>query len=51
MEHRPADTFAHSVRIGWGDCDPAKIAYTGRLPWFALEAINAWWEDKFDGDG
>ncbi len=51
MEHRPADTFEHSARIGWGDCDPAKIAYTGRLPWFALEAINAWWEDKFDGDG
>lgn len=51
MEQRPADTFGHMVRIGWGDCDPAKIAYTGRLPWFALEAINAWWEDKLGGDG
>ena len=51
MEPRPTETFEHMVRIGWGDCDPAKIAYTGRLPWFALEAINAWWEDKLGGDG
>jgi len=21
------------------------------LPWFALDAINAWWEDKLGGDG
>ena len=36
------DTFVHEIRVGWGDCDPAKIAYTGRLPAFALEAIDAW---------
>jgi 4-hydroxybenzoyl-CoA thioesterase len=36
--------FTHVVRVGWGDCDPALIAYTGRLPVFALEAIDAWWE-------
>lgn len=35
----------------WGDCDPARIAYTGRLPWFALDAINAWWEAHLGGDG
>ena len=30
-------------RVGWGDCDPARIAFTGRLAAFALEAIDAWW--------
>ena len=50
MEPRPADAFEHVIRVTWGDCDPARIAYTGRLPWFALDAINAWWEDKL-GDG
>jgi acyl-CoA thioesterase FadM len=43
--------FTHEIRVGWGDCDPAKIAYTGRLPWFALEAIDAWWEHHLGGDG
>ncbi|PLX39150.1 MAG: acyl-CoA thioesterase [Hyphomicrobiales bacterium] len=36
--------FEHEIRVTWGDCDPARIAYTGRLPMFALDAINAWWE-------
>lgn len=51
MERPPKNVFAHSIRVTWGDCDPARIAYTGRLPWFALDAINAWWEDKLGGDG
>lgn len=51
MEKRPANAFEHVIRVTWGDCDPARIAYTGRLPWFALDAINAWWEDKLGGDG
>jgi acyl-CoA thioesterase FadM len=38
-------TFEHEISISWGDCDPAKIVYTGRLPALALEAINAWWEE------
>ena len=42
--------FVHEIRVGWGDCDPARIAYTARLPWFALEAIDAWWEHHL-GDG
>ncbi|MFT6558496.1 acyl-CoA thioesterase [Sneathiella sp.] len=42
--------FIHSVRVGWGDCDPAKIAYTGRLPCFALEAIDAWWQEHVGQD-
>lgn len=35
--------FTHVITVRWADCDPAKIAYTGRLPNFALEAIDAWW--------
>lgn len=43
--------FTHEIRVTWGDCDPARIAYTARLPWFALDAINAWWEHHLSGDG
>ncbi|MBA84680.1 acyl-CoA thioesterase [Thalassobius sp. S69A] len=43
--------FVHEIRVTWGDCDPARIAYTARLPWFALDAINAWWETHLGGDG
>ncbi|AXI45011.1 acyl-CoA thioesterase [Sulfitobacter sp. SK012] len=43
--------FVHPINVTWGDCDPARIAYTARLPWFALDAINAWWEHHFEGDG
>ena len=43
--------FEHEIRVTWGDCDPARIAYTARIPWFALDAINAWWEHNLDGAG
>ncbi len=43
--------FEHEIRVAWGDCDPARIAYTARIPWFALDAINAWWEHHLDGVG
>lgn len=46
-----AAPFVHPINVTWGDCDPARIAYTARLPYFALDAINAWWEAHFDGDG
>lgn len=46
-----AAPFIHTVNVTWGDCDPARIAYTARLPAFALEAINGWWEAHLDGDG
>ncbi|MEM9552577.1 MAG: thioesterase family protein [Pseudomonadota bacterium] len=46
-----AALFEHTIRVTWADCDPAKIAYTGRIPGFALDAINAWWEAHLDGDG
>lgn len=35
--------FVYSCRVGWADCDVAQIAYTGRLPCFALDAIDAFW--------
>ena len=43
MSGRPASAHSQTITVTWGDCDPAKIVYTGRLPWFALDAINAWW--------
>ncbi|WP_417598034.1 acyl-CoA thioesterase [Pararhodobacter oceanensis] len=42
-------TYQHEIRVSWGDCDPAKIAYTGRIPAFALEAIDGWWEEHLGG--
>ena len=51
MEPRPPSAHIHAIRVTWGDCDPARIAYTGRLPWFALDAINGWWERHLGGDG
>ena len=41
--------FEHEIRVTWADCDPARIAYTGRLPYFALDAIDAWWEHHLGG--
>ena len=43
--------YEHEIRVSWGDCDPARIVYTGRIPAFALEAINGWWEHHMDGMG
>lgn len=48
---RPLTAHCHEIRVTWGDCDPARIAYTARLPWFALDAINGWWEAHLNGDG
>ena len=50
MEARPSDAHRHEIRVTWGDCDPARIVYTARLPWFALDAINGWWAAKL-GEG
>lgn len=42
--------FIHQIRVGWADCDPARIAYTGRIPYFALEVIDAWWAHNVGDD-
>jgi 4-hydroxybenzoyl-CoA thioesterase len=39
----------HEIRVTWGDCDPARIAYTARFTAWALDAINAWWEAHLGG--
>ena len=41
---KPIEPFVHTIRVGWADCDPALIAFTGRIPYFALESMDAWWE-------
>ena len=43
-------TFFHEIQVRWADCDPAKIAFTGNIPGFALEAIDAWWEHVLGED-
>ena len=50
QDHVQARVFLHRIRVRWADCDPARIAYTGRIPLFALEAIEAWWEAKVGMD-
>lgn len=45
------DVYVHEIRVTWGDCDPARIVYSARIPWFALDAINGWWEHNLGGDG
>jgi acyl-CoA thioesterase FadM len=42
--------FVHRIRVGWADCDPALIVYTGKIPCFALEAIDRWWEHHIGQD-
>ena len=49
-ENAEKQVFEHEIRVAWGDCDPARIAYTGRIPYFALEAIDAWWEANVGED-
>lgn len=51
MDSRPDNAYRHKINVTWGDCDPARIVYTARLPWFALDAINGWWEAHLGGDG
>jgi 4-hydroxybenzoyl-CoA thioesterase len=39
----PASSFVYRIRVAWGDCDPVRIAYTARIPEWALDALEAWW--------
>lgn len=44
---RPRKSFTgplvHEITVGWGDCDPAQIAYTANIPAWGIEAIEAWY--------
>jgi len=42
--------YTHDIVVRWSDCDPARIAYTGRIPYFALDAIDAWWKAHVGAD-
>ena len=42
--------FKHEITVGWADCDPAAIAFTGRVPYWALEAIDAFWREMVGMD-
>lgn len=42
--------FEHEITVGWADCDPAAIAFTGRVPYWALEAIDAFWREVVGAD-
>jgi acyl-CoA thioesterase FadM len=42
-ENKPAEPFIHPITVRWGDCDPAEIAFTARIPEFALQSIDSWW--------
>jgi len=35
--------LVYSMDVGWGDCDPAQIAYTSRIPEWGLRAIENWY--------
>ncbi len=50
MPEQPNALFVHRRVIGWGDADPANIAYSGRFPNFALDAIDAWFADRLGAD-
>ncbi|NKB76229.1 MAG: acyl-CoA thioesterase [Gammaproteobacteria bacterium] len=41
------EQYCCNVTVGWGDCDPAQIAYTARIPAWALTAIEAWYVHCF----
>jgi len=42
--------YVHRRVVGWGDTDPARIAYTGRFADFTLEAIEGWYRDRLGTD-
>ena len=48
---RALDAFVWHRRVGFGDCDPARIAFTGSIVTFVLEALDAFWDDVLDGEG
>ncbi len=38
----PPGPFVHSITVGWGDCDPAQIAYTANVLTWGMKALEAW---------
>ena len=38
--------FVHARRVRWGESDPARIVYTARFLDFAMDAIEAFFQDR-----
>ena len=38
----PSGPYCHEITVGWGEADPAQIAYTANIPAWGLRAIEAW---------
>lgn len=39
------EAFHHRHRVRWGECDPAGIVYAPNIFGYALQAVEAWFED------
>jgi len=47
----PHDTpYTHAAQIRFSDTDAARIAYTGRFPQLAMDAIDGWFRDRLGTD-
>jgi acyl-CoA thioesterase FadM len=47
----PHDTpYVHEAQIRFSDTDAARIAYTGRFPNLAMDAIDGWFRDRLGTD-
>jgi 4-hydroxybenzoyl-CoA thioesterase len=42
-------TFSWQRRIGFGECDPARVIYAPRGFDYAVEAVEAWWRGALGG--
>ena len=51
VDPRRRGAICHQSNVSLCDGAAARMVYTGRLPWFALDAINGWWERQLGGDG
>ncbi|MBV9538721.1 MAG: hypothetical protein JOY70_07300 [Acidisphaera sp.] len=50
MSEAAAAPYLHRYQVAFGDTDAAGIAYTGRFPHFALDAIEGWFRDRLGTD-
>jgi acyl-CoA thioesterase FadM len=44
------DPYVHRAQIRFSDTDAARIAYTGRFPSLAMDAIDGWFRDRLGTD-
>jgi 4-hydroxybenzoyl-CoA thioesterase len=42
--------YVHRYQVSFSDTDSAAIAFTGRFPMFALDAIEGWFRDRLGTD-